>query len=83
MALSVLLPINVDFCAFRTLDCAVSMCRRGVGPARSVITFFTFVDFFPRLITNPVRETARLLPRFLESHDFSCTGTASKVQRVL
>lgn len=29
---SVLLPIKVSFCAFRTVKCAVSMCEGDVGP---------------------------------------------------
>lgn len=61
--LSVFLPMNVSFFAFRSLDCAVSICQESVGPLAGLLSCTFCISFFPRLITKPVMQTHSFVPR--------------------
>ncbi len=48
------LPLNVSFCAFRVLSCAVSICHNRTKIRGSCCGFLLCIAVFPRLITKPV-----------------------------
>lgn len=61
--LSVFLPMKVSFFAFRSLDCAVSICQGSVGPLADLLSCTFCISFFPRLMTKPVIHTHSFVPR--------------------
>ncbi len=59
----VILPINVSFCAFRTVTCMISATGSGYEPTGDYVSFVGCLTFFPGLTTNPVTHPKSLLPR--------------------
>lgn len=55
--------MKVSFFAFRSLDCAVSICQHSLGPLSDLLSCTFCISFFPRLITKPVIHTHSFVPR--------------------
>ena len=62
-------PIGISFYVFLSMGYTIDVFRRRVNPARSPITFATFVTLFPHLIAGPIVRYADLAPQ-LENRNF-------------
>jgi D-alanyl-lipoteichoic acid acyltransferase DltB (MBOAT superfamily) len=76
-SLHIILPVGISFYTFQTLSYTLDIYFRKLAPTRSVLTFFTFVSFFPQLVAGPIERAANLLPQFGRQPRFSYeTATA-------
>lgn len=48
------LPIGISFYTFQLVSYAIDVRRRVVKPPKSLLTFMTYVTFFPQLIAGPI-----------------------------
>ncbi|WP_340112483.1 MBOAT family O-acyltransferase [Maribellus mangrovi] len=62
--LNIILPVGISFYTFQTLSYTIDIYRNKIKPTRSILTFFTFVAFFPQLVAGPIERAARLIPQF-------------------
>lgn len=53
-ALDVTLPIGISFYTFQTMSYAIDVYRRDTRAQRSLVTYGTYVAFFPQLIAGPI-----------------------------
>ena len=68
--LNIILPIGISFYTFQTLSYTIDIYRRKLEPTRDVLTFFTFICFFPQLVAGPSERAANLLPQFSKGRSF-------------
>jgi D-alanyl-lipoteichoic acid acyltransferase DltB (MBOAT superfamily) len=40
-------------------------------PTEDIISFFTFVSFFPQLVAGPIEKAKDLLPQFFKARKFN------------
>ncbi len=69
--LQVILPVGISFYTFQTLSYTIDIYRNKIEPAKSALTFFTFVAFFPQLVAGPIERASRLIPQFERQPAFS------------
>jgi len=50
----IILPLGISFYTFQTLSYTLSIYRRELKPADSLIDFALFVTFFPQLVAGPI-----------------------------
>lgn len=62
------LPVNVDFCAFRAVDCIVSICHSSTPISGGFVGFNACITLFPRLVTNPVIHCHSITRRLMGHH---------------
>jgi len=62
--LSLILPIGISFYTFQTLSYTIDIYRGKLKPTKDVVSFFTFVAFFPQLVAGPIERASNLLPQF-------------------
>ncbi|GGG20752.1 alginate O-acetyltransferase [Dokdonia pacifica] len=66
--LSIILPVGISFYTFQTLSYTIDIYRKKIQPTENVLSFFTFVAFFPQLVAGPIERASHLLPQFQKTH---------------
>jgi D-alanyl-lipoteichoic acid acyltransferase DltB (MBOAT superfamily) len=61
--LNLILPAGISFHTFQSLSYTIDVYRRELPATKSVITFATFVLFFPQLVAGPIVRAQDLLPQ--------------------
>jgi D-alanyl-lipoteichoic acid acyltransferase DltB (MBOAT superfamily) len=61
--LHLILPAGISFHTFQSLSYTIDVYRKQLRATRSVITFATFVLFFPQLVAGPIVRAQDLLPQ--------------------
>ncbi|MBS3849788.1 MBOAT family protein [Devosia sp. BSSL-BM10] len=59
----VVLPPGISFYTFQTMSYTIDIYRRRVNAERSILTFATFVSFFPQLVAGPIERPGKLIPQ--------------------
>lgn len=67
-SLSIILPVGISFYTFQTLSYTIDIYRKKIQPSHDVLSFFTFVAFFPQLVAGPIERASHLLPQFQKVH---------------
>src|SRR5205814_2263398 len=62
-ALHLILPAGISFHTFQSLSYTIDVYRREIPATKSVVTFATFVLFFPQLVAGPIVRAQELLPQ--------------------
>jgi alginate O-acetyltransferase complex protein AlgI len=65
--LEIALPVGISFYTFQTISYTVDVHRRRIEPAPDLLTFATFVAWFPQLVAGPIERAERLLPRIADT----------------
>ncbi len=68
--LNVILPVGISFYTFQTLSYTIDVYRRKMEPTNDMVSFFTFVSFFPQLVAGPIERASNLLPQFQKQRHF-------------
>jgi len=61
--LEILLPVGISFFTFQSIGYVVDVFRRQQPAEPSLVTFATFVAFFPQLVAGPISRGHDLLPQ--------------------
>lgn len=56
-------PPGISFYTFQTLSYTIDIYRRDFNAKNSIVTYFSFVAFFPQLIAGPIERAKDLLPQ--------------------
>lgn len=62
-ALDWILPVGISFYTFQTLGYTLDVYHRRIQPENSLLTFATFVAFFPQLMAGPIERAKDLIPQ--------------------
>ncbi|WP_167619038.1 MBOAT family O-acyltransferase [Maribellus sediminis] len=81
--LNIILPVGISFYTFQTLSYTIDIYRNRITPTRSLLTFFTFVAFFPQLVAGPIERAGRLIPQFEKRPTFEYTQATSGLKLML
>jgi alginate O-acetyltransferase complex protein AlgI len=61
--LNLILPAGISFHTFQSLSYTIDVYRRELPATKSVVSFATFVLFFPQLVAGPIVRAHDLLPQ--------------------
>lgn len=79
----IILPVGISFYTFQTLSYTIDIYRRQLQPTKSLVTFFTFVSFFPQLVAGPIERASRLIPQFEKKFEFNYNQASSGLKLIL
>lgn len=68
--LNIILPVGISFYTFQTLSYTLDIYKKKMRPTNDILSFFTFVAFFPQLVAGPIERAKHLLPQFSKSRKF-------------
>ncbi len=81
--LNIILPVGISFYTFQTLSYTIDIYRKRIQPTESMLTFFTFVAFFPQLVAGPIERASRLIPQIEKAPVFSYRQAGSGLKLML
>ena len=62
--LNIILPVGISFYTFQTMSYTIDIYWKKLKPELNVLTFATYVVFFPQLVAGPIIRAIDLLPQF-------------------
>ena len=70
LTLKIILPVGISFYTFQTLSYTIDIYRKEFQPTKNIISFFTYIAFFPQLIAGPIERASNLLPQIEKKRVF-------------
>ncbi|MDE5635624.1 MAG: MBOAT family protein, partial [Muribaculaceae bacterium] len=61
--LDILLPVGISFYTFQAISYSIDVYRQHITPEQDLLTFATFIAFFPQLLAGPIERGRQLLPQ--------------------
>lgn len=70
LTLNIILPVGISFYTFQTLSYTIDIYRGKIEPTNNMLTFFTYIAFFPQLVAGPIERASNLLPQIEKKRSF-------------
>lgn len=83
LALNIILPIGISFYTFQTMSYSIDIFRGKIKPTRDVVSFFTYIAFFPQLVAGPIERASNLLPQINSKRELKIQNLQSGVLQIL
>jgi D-alanyl-lipoteichoic acid acyltransferase DltB (MBOAT superfamily) len=61
--LNFLLPVGISFYTFECFSYVIDVYRGSLKPEKSILRFFLFVTYFPKLVAGPIVRSDHILPQ--------------------
>lgn len=81
--LAIILPVGLSFYTFQSMSYSIDIYRKKLQPTQDIITFFTFVSFFPQLVAGPIERARHLLPQIVTRRTFKYEEAVDGVRQIL
>ena len=81
-ALGIILPIGLSFHTFQSLSYVIEVYRGRQKAESNLVTYATYVMFFPQLVAGPIERPQNLLHQFYEHHSFDYYRVTSGLKRI-
>lgn len=81
--LNIILPVGISFYTFQTLSYSIDVYRGKLTPSKDIISFATFVSFFPQLVAGPIERATNLLPQFKHQRTFDYQEAVDGMRQIL
>lgn len=78
----IILPIGLSFHTFQSLSYVVEVYRGKQKAEHDLVTYATYVMFFPQLVAGPIERPQNLLHQFAEEHSFDAERITSGLKRM-
>ncbi|MEC9302822.1 MAG: MBOAT family O-acyltransferase [Bacteroidota bacterium] len=81
--LNIILPVGISFYTFQTLSYTLDIYNKKIVPTKNILTFASFVSFFPQLVAGPIERATNLLPQFNNTRKFNRKNAINGIKQVL
>jgi D-alanyl-lipoteichoic acid acyltransferase DltB (MBOAT superfamily) len=78
----IILPIGLSFHTFQSLSYVVEVYRGKQKAEHDLVTYATYVMFFPQLVAGPIERPQNLIHQFYEAHHFDPDRITSGLTRM-
>ncbi|MGD1847662.1 MAG: MBOAT family O-acyltransferase [Salibacteraceae bacterium] len=79
----IILPVGISFYTFQTLSYTIDVFRGQLKPTYNLLSFSTFVAFFPQLVAGPIERAVNLLPQFAIKKYFTYQQGSEGLRQIL
>ncbi len=81
--LQIILPVGISFYTFQTMSYSLDIYYKRLTPTKDVISFATFVSFFPQLVAGPIERASNLLSQITSKRVYSYTQCTDGLKLIL
>ena len=81
--LSIVLPVGISFYTFQAIGYSIDAYKKKIEPAQDIISFFSFISFFPLLVAGPIERAKNLLPQFGKKRIFEYENAVNGCRQIL
>ena len=80
---NLVLPLGISFYTFRTLSYLFDINNGKMKPTSDWVAFFSFVAFFPCLLSGPIDRAKSLIPQLEKKREFTYDGAVDALRQIL
>ncbi|AMR34073.1 hypothetical protein A0256_22805 [Mucilaginibacter sp. PAMC 26640] len=81
--LNLVLPLGISFYTFRTLSYLFDVHKNKIKPVTDWVVFFSYVAFFPSLLSGPIDKVKTLVPQLEKSRTFDYDTAVDALRQIL
>jgi len=81
--LKIILPVGISFYTFQTMSYSLDVYYKKVKPTKDILSFATFVAFFPQLVAGPIERASNLLSQITNSRRFNYLQNVEGLRLIL
>lgn len=78
-----IVPVGLSFYTFSTIGYIVDVYRRNTVAERNLITYGSYLSFFPYLLAGPIPTSTEILPQFKVQRKLSLSDTEQAIGQIL
>lgn len=83
LILNLALPIGISFYIFTTTGYVIDIYKQKRKAESNIISFLSFVSFFPLIMSGPIERSTTLLPQFSNKRQFSYSFASEGLIQVI
>jgi len=80
---NIILPLGISFFTFRLIGYVIEVNRGTLEPTRNILTFGTYVAFFPSLLSGPIDRPQKFIPQLEKKRPFNYEMAVDGLRQVL
>lgn len=80
---NIILPLGISFFTFRLISYVIEVSRGTMEPSRNMVSFATYVAFFPCLISGPIDRPQKFIPQLEKIRPFNYDQTVDGMRQIL
>jgi D-alanyl-lipoteichoic acid acyltransferase DltB (MBOAT superfamily) len=81
--LNIILPLGISFYIFRSLSYLFDVNNEEIHPTKNPLTFFTYIAFFPSLLSGPIDRAKVLVPQLEQQREFNYSMAVLGLRQIL
>ncbi len=81
--INIALPLGISFYTFRVLSYLFDINKNKIKPVFNWVVFFSYVAFFPCLLSGPIDKAKDLIPQFQKKRDFEYGRIVNAMRQIL
>lgn len=81
--LNIIMPIGVSFFTFKVISYVIEIYRGKMQPCADIITFSTYVAFFPTIMAGPIDRPNNFIPQLQYKREFKYNDAIEGCKRFL
>ena len=83
ITLNIILPAGISFYTFQSISYLIDVYRRKLSATRNIITFATYIAFFPQLVAGPIERATRMIPILQGKRTFCYAQAVEGLRRII
>ena len=83
ITLNIILPAGISFYTFQSISYLIDVYRRKLPATRNIITFATYIAFFPQLVAGPIERATRMIPILQGKRTFCYAQAVEGLRRII
>jgi len=68
---NIILPVGISFYTFQAMSYTIDVYRNKIEPENSLLTFATYIAFFPQLVAGPIIRATCFIPQLKSRQNFN------------
>ena len=79
----ILLPLGISFFTFQMIGYLIDVNNEEIEPTKDLLGFFTYLAYFPKILSGPIERVQRFLPQIQKKREFNYNLTVDGLRQIL
>ena len=80
--LNLLVPLGISFFTFKTISYLLDINKGKMGACKDWVTFFTYVSFFPTILSGPIDRAKNFIPQLEKNRSFDYDNASVGLRQI-
>jgi len=81
--LNIILPLGISFYTFKTISYLLEIKKGKIKPVTDWVVFFSYISFFPTVISGPIDRPKTLIPQLEKQRVFDYSQASDGMRQIL